>query len=225
MCISSSVSHSLRGARAGADAVAVRTLAISIVVILAALPALAQDIGDDPFTDLHDGGKLHIASGFICPAKIGLFERDAAGEADPETGEGFCAYSALDGVYGTITLKELDEPYNAKTSLAPGFIEQEDTGGRRITEGVQMISMKPHAAPLAVYTRTYETAKLEDLHYRILFAGAQFKNWAVEATIEYADPRDLSVESEFLRAVYAAADSEIAGKENTADLAKATSAR
>lgn len=202
-----------------------RTLAAGILLVLAAFPARAQEAGADPFIDLRDGGKLHTASGFVCPAKIGLFERNATGESNPRTGEDFCAYSALDGVYGTITLKQLDEPYNAKTSLAPGFIEQEDTGGRRIAEGVDMMAVKPHAAPLAIYTRTYETAKLEDLHYRILFSGAQFKNWAVEATIEYADPRDLPVESEFLRAVYAAADSEIATKEDTADLAKATSAR
>lgn len=182
-------------------------------------------MGAASFVDTRDGGKLHTASGFICPAKIGLFERDAAGQADPETGRDFCAYSALDGVYGTITLKPLDAPYDAKTSLEPGFVEQEDTGGLRIAESVEKLAGKPHAPPLAVYTRTYETAKLEDLHYRILFSGARFGNWAVEATIEYADPRDLPVESEFLRAVYAAADTEIAAKDNAADLAKAPSAR
>ncbi len=173
-------------------------------------PATAQDANPDPFADVRDGGKLHTASGFVCPARIGLFERDAVGEADPETGADFCAYSALDGVYGTIKLTLLDTPYNARTSLAPGFIEQEGTGGKRIAEGMIVIDAKPDAA--AVYTRTYEAAKLEDLHYRVVFAGAQFKNWAVEATIEYADPRDTQVEDQFLHAVFAAAESEIAAK-------------
>jgi hypothetical protein len=173
-------------------------------------PALAQDASPDPFADARDGGKVHTASGFVCPAIIGLFERDAVGEADPENGADFCAYSALDGVYGTIKLTPLDGPYNAQSSLAPGFIEQEGTGGKRIAEGTAMLAVKPGTTPLAIYTRTYETAKLEDLHYRVLFAGAQFKNWAVEATIEYADPRDAPVEDQFLRAVFASANNEIA---------------
>jgi hypothetical protein len=177
-----------------------------------ALPALAQDAGTEAFVDARDGAKLHSASGFSCPAKIGLFERDAVGEADPQNGADFCAYSALDGVYGTITLTPLTAPYDAKTSLAPGFIEQEGSGGKRIAEGNAGLAVSPGARPLTVYTRTYETAKLEDLHYRVLFTGAQFKNWAVETTIEYADPRDTPVEDEFLRAVYAAAESEIAAK-------------
>ncbi len=179
---------------------------------LIALPAFAQDADNEPFADLRDGAKLHSASGFSCPAKIGLFERDAVGEADPQNGADFCAYSALDGVYGTIRLTPLSAPYDAKTSLAPDFIEQEGTGGKRIAEGAASLPTKPGAPPLAVYTRTYETAKLEDLHYRVLFAGAQFKNWAVEATIEYADPRDTPVEEQFLHAVYVAAESEIAAK-------------
>ncbi len=179
---------------------------------LIALPAFAQDAASEPFADSRDGAKLHSASGFSCPAKIGLFERDAVGEADPQNGADFCAYSALDGIYGTIRLTPLSAPYDAKTSLAPDFIEQEGTGGKRIAEGTASLPTKPGAPPLAVYTRTYETAKLEDLHYRVLFAGAQFKNWAVEATIEYADPRDTPVEEQFLHAVYAAAESEIAAK-------------
>jgi hypothetical protein len=181
-------------------------------LLLSSLPAFAQDAAIDSFADTRDGGKLHAASGFVCPAKIGLFERDAVGEADPEKGAVFCAYSALDGVYGTITLAAPEGPYDPKTALAPGFIEQEGTGGRRIAEGMLSLTSKPGAAPLAVYTRTYETARLEDDHYRVLFTGAEVKNWAVEVTIEYAEPRDTPVEDEFLRAVYAAAAREIGGQ-------------
>jgi len=171
-------------------------------------PAFAQDA--DPFADARNGGKLHTASGFTCPAMIGPFERDAVGESDPGKGADFCAYSALNGVYGTIRLVPLDGPYNAQTSLAPGFIEQEGLGGKRIADGMATLEMKP--SPLAVYARTYETTKLEDQRYRVLFAGGQFGNWAVETTIEYADPRDTGVEDQFLHAVYAAARGEIAAK-------------
>ena len=177
----------------------------------AADPALAQD-NSDPFADLRDGGKLHTASGFICPAKIGLFERDTVGEADPQTGADFCAYSALGGVYGTIKFVLLDGPYNAKTSLAPGFVQEEGTGGKRITDGMMALAAKPGSAAIPVYARTYETAKLEGDRYRVLFTGAQFSNWAVETTIEYTDPRDVAVENEFLRAVYAEAAARIVPK-------------
>lgn len=184
----------------------------ALALAMLARPAFAQDASDEAFVDARDGAKLHGASGFSCPAKIGLFERDAVGEADPQDGADFCAYSALDGVYGTITLTPLTGPYDAKASLAAGFVEQEGTGGKRIAEGMANLPTKSGTPVLSIYTRTYETAKLEDLHYRVLFAGAQFKDWAVETTIEYADPRDTPVEEQFLRAVYAAAESEIAAK-------------
>ena len=70
----------------------------------------------------------------------------------------------------------------------------------------------PGNAKLALYTRAYETAKLQDLHYRVLFTGAQFNTWALEVAVEYADPRDTTVEQEFLDAVYTAAQSEIGAK-------------
>jgi hypothetical protein len=104
----------------------------------------------------------------------------------------------------------LDGPYNAQSSLAAGFIEQEGLGGRCIADGMATLGVKPQ--PVAVYARTYETAKLEDQRYRVLFAGAQFQNWAVETTIEYADPRDTGIEDQFLHAVYEAARSQIAAK-------------
>ena len=43
----------------------------------------------------------------------------------------------------------------------------------------------------------------EALTYRIVFTGAAVKNWAIQATVEYADPRDTALEQEFLSAVYA----------------------
>jgi hypothetical protein len=176
------------------------------------LTAFGQGANAEAFVDARDGAKLHSASGFSCPARIGLFERDAVGEADPQIGADFCSYSALSGVYGTITLIPLTGSYDAKASLAGSFFEQEGTGGRQVEEGMTSIRARRGAAPLAVYTRIYETAKLEELHYRVLFAGAQFSHWAVEATVEYAEPRDAPVEDQFLRAVYAAAASEIVPK-------------
>jgi len=123
----------------------------------AASSALAQDLSADAFTDGPNGAKVHVASGFVCPATIGHFERDAVGQSDVETGADFCSYAALDGVYGTIRLTPLSGPYDPKASLVQDFIEQEGTGGKRISENVVKV------APLAVFTRTYETAKLEDL--------------------------------------------------------------
>lgn len=171
--------------------------------------ALAQD-ASDPFADGKDGAKVHVASGFVCPQQIGRFQRDALGESDVETNEDFCAYSALDGVYGTIRLVPLMGAYDAKTVLAPDFVEQEGTGGQRTAEETMQLGTKD--APLAVYTRTYETAHAESLHYRALFAGSAVKNWAVEVTIEFATPRDDAAEAEFLRTIYEAAQTEIAAK-------------
>ncbi len=108
--------------------------AICLVALAATAPACAQSNGD-VFSDGPANAKIHAASGFACPGKIGLFERDAVGERDPSANADFCAYSALDGVYGTITLVLLAGPYDPKTALAPEFVEQEDIGGKRIGEG------------------------------------------------------------------------------------------
>jgi len=170
----------------------------------------AQTVNVDPFTDTHDGGKLHAVSGFACPSKIGAFERDTVGEADPGKHTVFCAYSARDGVYGTIKLVPLSSPYDGQGSLASDFAETEGLGGKRVADGPAMLAAKP--LPLVIYARTYETAKLADFRYRVLFSGAQFGDWAVETTIEYADPRDTGIENQFLHAVYAAAEHEIAAK-------------
>jgi len=177
-----------------------------LLAILLATPAFAQTA--DPFTDGKDGAKVHVASGFICPAKIGAFERDTASESDVGTGADACDYAALDGIYGTIKLIPLTGPYAPRDSLAQAFIEQEGTGGKRVGETVLMLGPKSSALP--VYARTYRTARAEALEYRILFAGAQIGNWAVEVTVEYADPRDTQAEKEFLSAVYDGARKEIA---------------
>jgi len=179
---------------------------LNYLLLAVATAAAAQNI--DPFADARDGGKLHAASGFVCPARIGAFERDAVGEAGK--GTDFCAYSARDGIYGTIRLMRLDGPFDPQSALAPDFAEEEAQGGKRVADGMATLATKP--APLAVYTRTYQTATLEDFRYRALFANAQFGNWVVETTIEYADPRDMGVENQFLHAVYAAARNEIAPK-------------
>jgi hypothetical protein len=176
-----------------------------VAALLMASVAHAQDLGEG-FTDAKDGGKTHAASGFVCPAKIGLFERDAVGQKDSEDGADFCAYSALDGTYGTVIIRLLNGPYDPKAALAPDFVEQEGIGAHRVAEA----TVKVPGQPLGIYTRTYETSKLESLHYKMLFSGAAVGNWAVETTIEYADPRDNTEEKEFLNTVYAEALKKIA---------------
>jgi hypothetical protein len=180
------------------------------MIILVATGAAAQTVAGDTFADAANGAKLHVASKFVCPARIGPFERDAVGETDPQTGADFCAYAALDGIYGTIKLVPLRGSYDARQSMAGDFAEQEATGGKRIAETPVAIAPTPQGASFPVYTRTYETSRLEELHYRVQFAGAALGNWVVETTIEFAEPRDLPEAQDFLRAVYTAAQSEIA---------------
>ena len=182
--------------------------AFIFMCIAATMSVRAQDPSDS-FIDDANGAKVHSASGFVCPQQIGHFERDAVGERDQETGADFCAYSALDGVYGTVTLVPLHGAYDPKAMLAPDFVVQEGTGVRMVGETTQLLG--PKTAPLSVYTRTYETAKLETLHYRILFASAAVGPWVVQVTIEYAEPRDDDKEADFLNAVYGEAMAKIAG--------------
>ncbi len=176
---------------------------ILCLVALAPTAALAQDAGD-VFADAANNSKVHVASGFVCPGRIGMFERDAVGERDPQEGADFCAYSGLDGIYGTITLRPLKGPYDPKTALVEDFVEQEGTGGRTIAEAPMKVGA------LSVYTRTYQTTSLEDTHYRVRFAASAVGQWAVEVTTEYASPRDDVVERDFLTAVYAGALKKIA---------------
>jgi hypothetical protein len=177
---------------------------VSLALLTMAGGAHAQS-GGDTFSDRDDGARVHV-SGFVCPARIGPFERDAVGEYDPEQNEDFCAYGALDGVYGTITLQPLSGAYDPKAAFAGDFDQQDATGGKRLAEQ----NVRLGGLPPAIYTRTYRTSRAEGLDYRIVFAGAAVRNWVVQATIEYADPRDTEQEAEFLRAVYAAAEKEIA---------------
>ncbi len=183
-----------------------KALAAILCGALFASAASAQPAGLDVFSDGKDGAKIHTGSGFVCPHAIGTFVRDAAGETDPERQTASCSYSTLDGVYGIVTLVPLKDGYDPKTSLAPQFEEQQATGGKMVEQG----TVKIGTPPLAVYTRIYQTAKLEDLKYSVLFSGSVVKNWAVETTIEYADPRDTPEKNAFLNAVYEAALAQIA---------------
>jgi hypothetical protein len=191
-----------------------RTLAAAAIVLFAASAASAQTAGSTyvstEFRDGPKGEKIHIASGFVCPDRIGPFVRDAVGESDPGSGADFCSYYGFDGVYGTVTLTPLHDGYDPEQSMAPQFTEQEGIGGRNL--GANTLTLGPKDAPVSVYTRTYETSHLATLHYRILFTGAAVRNWVVETTIEYAEPRDDQVEENFLHAVYTAAAAEIGGK-------------
>jgi len=186
------------------------TALIRIALVALALglsPALAQTTDIDAFKDAGDDAKVH-ASGFVCPLFIGHFERDAFGERDPSLGSDFCAYSARDGVYGTITLTPLKAAYDPKTALVPEFTEQEGIGGRMVGEKTMLLG--GGATPISVYQRTYETTALETVHYRILFSGGTIGNWALEATVEFATPRDDEAKQQFLDAVYAEALAHVA---------------
>jgi hypothetical protein len=176
----------------------------ALVGILCSSSAFGQESADT-FTDrANDGAKVHV-SGFVCPQRIGTFERDAVGEYDLERNQDFCAYASLDGAYGTVTIQPLNGGYDPKASFADDFSEQDATGGKRIAER----PVRLNGSPLSIYTRTYRTARAEALEYRILFAGAAVKNWVVQVTVEYADPRDTLTEGEFLQTIYAAAEKEI----------------
>jgi hypothetical protein len=185
-----------------------RFLAAAAAFGLIVTAAAAQTTDIDAFKDAPDDAKVHSASGFVCPLNIGLFERDAYGERDPELGSDFCSYSALDGVYGTITLTPLKSAYDPKTALVPEFTEQEGIGGKIVDE--RTLPLGGGKTPMSVYTRTYEIAALETLHYRILFSSGTFGEWALEATVEFATPRDDKVKNEFLDAVFAEALAHVA---------------
>ena len=177
-----------------------RHLAVAVIGWLALSPASAQTTNIDAFKDGADEAKVHSASGFVCPLFIGHFERDAFGERAPMQGSDFCAYSALDGVYGTITLTPLRAAYDPKTALQQEFTEQEGIGGKLV--GEKTVKLGGGTTPISVYSRTYETAALETLHYRIMFSGGTVGSWALEATVEFATPRDDEKLRDFLNAVY-----------------------
>ena len=186
----------------------------AIFVLMAASPAWAQQAIQGAyvspvFKDGPKGEKIHIASGFTCPDRIGRYMRDAVGESDLAAGTDFCSYYALDGVYGTIKLTPRRRSYDPATALEASFVEQQGIGAKDV--GQKTVKLGPKGDQTSVYTRTYETARLETLHYRIKFSGAAIGKWIVETTVEYAEPRDDTVAHNFLEAVYGAALKEIAG--------------
>lgn len=167
--------------------------------------AYAQPVGMDVFSEGNNGEKIHEGSGFVCPYALGPFVRDAAGETDPERQTVTCNYSTQDGVYGTVTLLPLRSGYEPKASLAAQFEQQQATGGKVVWQGTSTIG----TPPLAVYIRLYQTAKLEELKYTVLYSSSAVKNWVVETTIEYADPRDKPEKDTFFNGIYAAALAQI----------------
>jgi len=188
-----------------------KRFAAAAFVLLSASGAWAQSAGNGAvsavFKDGSAGEKIHIASGFACPDRIGRYIRDAVGESDLESGTDFCSYYALDGVYGTVKLTPLTGAYDPASALTSAFVEQEGIGAKEV--GEKTIALGPKDAQAKVYIRTYETARLETLHYRIAFSGAAIGNWIVETAVEYAEPRDDQVAQDFLDAVYGAAQTEI----------------
>jgi hypothetical protein len=175
------------------------------LLVAASVGARAQD--GDVFADGPNGSAVHTASGLVCPARIGPFERDAVGIRDPDRDADYCAYSALSGVYGTVIIMPLPAIFDPKAVLSGEFSLQQGTGGTVIDETVQPLG--PAGAAIPVYRRTYETARLESLHYRTLFASAAVGAWAVEVIVEYAWPRDKEIETAFLSSVYGAAQHQI----------------
>lgn len=167
-------------------------------LILAGLCA-AAGAADSVFEDAGSGAKRHILSGFVCPLQIGSFGRDAVGEYRPSDDSDYCTYSGRDGVYATLMLTPLHSGYDARTHLVPEFIVQEGSGARQSGEGTLFLG-PDHT--LAVYSRTYDTARLESLRYRVQFTGSAVGNWIVETVLEYTDPRSLVEKNAFLNAVY-----------------------
>lgn len=161
-----------------------------------AAPALADD---DVFADGKEGAKVHIASGYVCPQKIGRFERDAVGMRDPATGKDYCSYAARDGVYGIVMLSPLTGNYDPKALMAPEFQFQEGTRGRLSEESTQ--SLGPGKA-LPAYVRIYDAAKVEAMRYRTFYACAAVGNWVVSVGVEYGDPRDKDLRDDFLNHIY-----------------------
>ncbi|MGB8602262.1 MAG: hypothetical protein WCD42_08715 [Rhizomicrobium sp.] len=167
---------------------------------------------DDVFEDVSGGAKRHVVSGFLCPVQIGHYDRDAVGVRDTARHADYCAYSARDGVYGTVVLSPLPHNFDPKALITPDIVLQEGAGSRMSAEGVY--SLGP-AKNLAVYTRTYDAARIEAMRYRVLLAVAAVGNWAVQVTVEYADPRDLETKNEFVNAIFDRAVTQLAGDATT----------
>lgn len=165
-----------------------------------ACAAQAQDFDD--FSDGPQGTKTHTPSGFTCPAKIGTFDRNAVGIRNPAQGSAYCAYSARDGVYGSVQIAPMRGNFDPKTDMAEDFVAAERAGAHFVSETT--ISSGPQAV-LPVYTRLYETARTETLRYRTVFACAVIGAWVVRTTVEYASPRDDAQKEAFIASTYATA--------------------
>lgn len=163
---------------------------------------------DDVFEDASGGAKRHVVSGFICPAQIGHYDRDAVGVRDTARHADYCAYSARDGVYGSVVLSPLPSNFDPKALITPDIVLQEGAGSRMSAEGVYQLGPGKN---LAVYTRTYDAARIEAMRYRVLLAVAAVGSWAVQVTVEYADPRDLETKNEFVNAIFDRAVAQLAG--------------
>lgn len=161
---------------------------------------------DEVLALMPDGGLQHRASGFVCPARLGVFERDAAGVRD---GGPYCAYSAMSGLYGTVILKPVADTYDPKAVLAPESHAVELVGGTLLAETEQLAGTV--AEPVPVTLRTYQTAKLDSLTYRTQLSCAVFGAYVVEAVVEYAYPRDKDEQTGFINAVYSQAAKDLGG--------------
>ncbi len=152
------------------------------------------------FRDGPHDGRIARASGFVCPDRIGPYIRDAAGQSSVSQKKVFCSYYALDGIYGTVRIQPLDGQFDGPGLLAGQFSQEAGSGGRVVSQ--KTLSFAGAGKVLPVFSRTYETSHLENLHYRVSYASALVRGWVVEVISEYASPRDDATRTEFLKWVY-----------------------
>ncbi len=152
------------------------------------------------FRDGPHDGRIARASGFVCPDRVGPYIRDAAGQSGMSRKRVFCSYYALDGIYGTVRILPLAGKFDGPSLLAGQFSQEAGSGGRVVAQKSR--SFHSASGPLHVFTRTYETSHLENLHYRVSYASAPVLGWVVEVISEYASPRDDATKTVFLNWVY-----------------------
>jgi hypothetical protein len=152
------------------------------------------------FRDGPHDGRIARASGFVCPDRVGPYIRDAAGQSALSQKRVFCSYYALDGIYGTVRILPLAGKFDGPGLLAGQFSQEAGSGGRVVAQKTR--SFPAASGELRVFTRTYETSHLENLHYRVSYASAPALGWVVEVISEYASPRDDATKKVFLNWVY-----------------------
>ncbi len=152
------------------------------------------------FRDGPHDGRIARASGFVCPDRIGPYIRDAAGQSSVSQKRVFCSYYALDGIYGTVRILPLDGQFDGPGLLAGQFSQEAGSGGRVVAQ--KNLSFAAAGRVLPVFSRTYETSHLENLHYRVSYASAPIRGWVVEVISEYASPRDDATKTVFLDWVF-----------------------